>query len=109
MKKVSAYQCDFCPKASTKAGAMALHERKCKQNPNNHHKCFDFCRHLQKIYKGHNRSGFICLAQDIEMYSYKAEHSSIDIKGLTRMPLECKFYAYMTNEQENERFGGYQY
>lgn len=104
MKKVSAYQCDFCPKASTKAGAMAIHEKKCKHNPNNKHKCFDYCAQLEKVYMGHNRTGFQCKVTGDMMYSFHAENSSINITGLKRMPLQCEHHKYMSDEIVEQYF-----
>ena len=105
MKTITkAYQCDFCSKASASAGAMAQHERKCKFNPNNKHKCLDYCSNLEKIYLGYNRTGFRCKATGEMMYSFKAEYSSINIKGLVRMPLECKHHKYMSFNEQEKRF-----
>lgn len=96
MQKVQTYKCDYCPKASTSASAMSQHERKCKHNPNNKHKCFDYCKHLDRVAGMKNRVDFMCMLNKELMYSYKAEKSSIKIEGLKRMPLQCDKHEYNT-------------
>ncbi len=106
MKKVQAYKCDHCSKSSTSPGAMFQHERKCRSNPNNKHKCFDYCRHLKREYAatGQERLDFVCQKTGKLMYSYKAEYRGFKLDGLERMPLNCTFYEFMTIDEENERF-----
>ena len=97
------YRCDYCNRAIISAGSMKLHERMCKKNPKNMHKCFQYCSNLGKhhIQEFDNEIGkivFFCDAKKIEMYSYKLERfksKAIRIKGLTRMPLECDKYSCM--------------
>ena len=104
MKKIQAYQCAYCPKASTSAGAMAQHEAKCKRNPNNLHKCFDYCTHLERVCIGYHKWGFRCEATGIMMYSFHAEKSSINLTGLQRMPLKCAHHKYMSDDEQAKRF-----
>jgi hypothetical protein len=103
------YRCDYCNRAIISAGSMKLHERMCKKNPKNMHKCFQYCSNLSKDYiqtfdeeiGGMCNTGevtFFCDAKEIEMYSYKLERfksKSERMKGLTRMPLECDKYSCM--------------
>jgi hypothetical protein len=103
------YRCDFCNRAIINAGSMKLHERMCKNNPKNMHKCFQYCSHLAKIFLtaydeevgGMYNTGevtFRCELKDIEMYSYKLERFKLKaerMEGLIRMPLECDKYSCM--------------
>jgi len=87
-------------------GAMSRHEKYCKENPNNKHKCFDFCKHLkwEKHYAyddygnqcGH--TDMICEKRDVYMYSFKFEKNThkpaTALNGLERMPLECDLYEW---------------
>lgn len=45
MKEQKGYKCDFCSKMSSNAGAMAIHEHRCKKNPINIPMC-DNCQWL---------------------------------------------------------------
>jgi hypothetical protein len=108
VKKV--YYCEFCNKHSLSAGSLSRHEKYCKNNPANAHKCFEFCRHLHRTKEPfHNGGGeivgsrkyFECLVTGIQLYSFHLEkrsslhpYSNIT-KGLTRMPLECDKYKEM--------------
>ena len=97
------YICEHCKRRMLSAGAMSLHERQCKDNPNNQHKCFQWCKHLVKTtgqieYDNTNlNTVFTCkLRPELgQLYSYKLErfacHSEI-IKSMKRMPLECDKY-----------------
>jgi hypothetical protein len=77
------------------------HEKYCKKNPLNNHRCFQRCQHLIKdsdyLEDGNgNRYGtctiFTCDITGKDMYSYKAEKSLyIECDG-ERMPLECEHY-----------------
>ena len=103
------YRCDFCNKAMVSAGVMGRHERMCKKNPNNKHKCFQYCKHLLReeieiknkfeedkffdISRG--ACTFRCKITGIEMHSYKLERYKMNAsrcKKLIRMPLECESY-----------------
>ena len=103
------YRCDHCNKAMVSAGFMKLHERMCKENPNNQHKCFQYCEHLVRDQyditddEGHKCGSsevtFTCAKKsDIELFSYKLERyksNELRRKGMTRMPLECDLYETM--------------
>lgn len=94
ISKEIVYRCEYCNRAMFNKGAMKLHERMCKKNPENKHKCFQYCRHLQKE-EGINGFYFYCDKVNKELYSYKLErfkHKADRLKGLTRMPLECEYY-----------------
>lgn len=103
MKKVTAYKCDHCSKASTSASAMSQHEKKCYYNPNNRHKCFDYCKHLERVAGMKNRIDFRCKVTEELMYSYKAEKTSIKTEGMKRMPLQCEQFEYMSWDLLGER------
>ena len=99
------YRCDHCNKAMVGAGLMKLHERMCKENPNNQHKCFQYCKHLIKDSEDNGQYGeglyttFTCAKRpDINLFSYKLERykaNELRCKGMTRMPLECDLYETM--------------
>lgn len=93
------YKCDFCGKRQFRQCDMTMHERWCKENPKNNHKCFQFCRHLIKTseeYDGENfvghRTIFTCELTKQGMFSYIAERKRLPVineKDSIRMPLEC--------------------
>jgi hypothetical protein len=99
------YQCDHCGRKMFNKGAMSWHEKWCKENPNNKHKCFDFCIYLEmnKIYNkdeyGNNifvRTDMLCKRRKTFMYSFKLEKNRTRpveaFNGLERMPLECELF-----------------
>lgn len=102
------YKCDHCTKKMFGAGVMSRHERFCKSNPNNDHKCFQRCDFLEKrtetVFSNdpdepeadHFVTHFTCLKTSKKLYSYKFEKSKgfkpIYLQGLERMPLECDLY-----------------
>lgn len=91
------YECDHCGRRMLSAGAMSYHEKWCKKNPHNRHKCFALCVYLKKTMNMHTRKiEFQCLRTGHEMYSYKFEKSAgfkpAYTVGLIRMPLSCRFY-----------------
>lgn len=94
MKKVQAYKCDHCPKTSTNPSALSQHERRCRFNPNNKHKCFEYCIYLNlEINTDTMSKYFLCTLKNKEMYSYKAEYRGMNhLLPATRMPLECEQY-----------------
>lgn len=84
-------------------GAMTLHERMCKENPKNKHKCFQYCKYLygeRDSYDGEfhfSCENIKCGMYEKNLHSYKLEreyHGKKRIKenGLIRMPLECEHY-----------------
>lgn len=103
------YSCDHCQKTMLSAGAMSRHEKGCNQNPNNWHKCFDYCIHLKKETEvvEHDEeplriTHFTCDLTNQKMYSYKFEKSGgfkpAYINGLIRMPLECQYFIPKNDE-----------
>lgn len=91
------YQCDFCGKKSAWKHVITNHEKTCKASPNNKHKCFQYCEHLEK--SGDREEGtvtFECVISGESMYSYKLEKNQNQnkerISKLKRMPLECSNY-----------------
>jgi hypothetical protein len=103
------YRCDFCNKAMVRVGLMKLHERMCKKNPNNQHKCFLYCKYLERDQEpirddegnkaGWNEASFTCAKMpDVELFSYKLERyecNRLRCEQRTRMPLECDLYETM--------------
>src|SRR5574344_1975528 len=102
------YRCDFCNKALIRKGFMALHERMCKHNPKNKHKCFEYCTHLIKDRdECSGEVNFTCNVTMKSLYSYKLERFSrklerVQKEDLERMPLECEFYEL---DSEHETYG----
>jgi hypothetical protein len=116
------YQCDHCKKKMRSKGAMSQHEMYCKENPNNKHICFEWCKHLTKEVKENYSepdyygpgeliervTHFTCQKTGKKMYSYLLE-KKISFKqefiiGLIRMPLDCNQYEVM----EQNEYGQYQ-
>ena len=102
------YRCEHCNKPMFGKGAMSRHEKYCSKNPNNTHKCFEFCKHLEwnKHYEyddygnqiGH--TDMLCNKRNVKMYSYKFEKNIFKpenaLDGLERMPLKCKYFEFDT-------------
>lgn len=93
---------------------MTLHERMCKKNPKNRHKCFQYCKHLVKDTEGssfcidedrvYGFSFHCALMSDKEMYSYKLERFEKNKKRcekMERMPLECDKYELDTDKHHD--------
>ena len=116
------YHCEHCKKHMLSAASMSRHEKYCRYNPLNKHKCFDLCRFLvskRQLKEGGDPSNpgsyirtFTCEKTGQKMYSYLAIKkmtsylgNPIKIAGLVRMPLSCNDYQYMTEAQYDERFG----
>jgi len=112
------YECEYCGKKQFRKGDMTKHEKWCKKNPNNNHKCFQYCKHLIKEdeeYSGSdfvgNRTIFKCALTEQKMFSYIAEKRKLPIineSGNIRMPLECDKYedknpVYDINNYSEER------
>ena len=72
------YRCEHCNRAMLGASAMSRHEKYCKENPHNQHKCFDFCKHLKMTRNysydecGNQRGGteMLCEKRNVKMYSF---------------------------------------
>jgi len=105
------FECEHCGKKMLSAGAMGYHEKWCKKNPHNKHKCFALCRHLKRTLNMNTRKiEFQCLASGRFMYSYHLEKKNkYQFKKLpcdaTRMPLQCDKFDEMTLDEQCERFG----
>jgi hypothetical protein len=111
MKKTSEtiFRCDFCNKPMFGKGAMSRHEKFCKSNPHNAHKCFEFCKHLKMTQEyehddyGNKTGGteMLCIKRNVQMYSFKFEKNTRKpinaLDGLERMPLECDLFECMNN------------
>jgi hypothetical protein len=109
------YHCEFCKKHSLSGSATSRHEKYCRSNPHNKHRCFAMCVHLIKERKyigfSHVETIFTCAITKEKMYSYLAEKKQTSYfthpnmtKGLIRMPLECDLYKEMSFEEQTERF-----
>ena len=105
------YRCAYCNKAMLSKGAMTLHERMCKKNPKNQHKCFKYCKWLIK--NKNVEDGFSefdctnpnCGYYNKGLYSYKLERNStfkdrVKEDNLIRMPLMCKHYEIESGHDE---------
>ena len=97
------YKCEHCKKVMFRKCDMSRHEKWCKKKPENQHKCFEYCIHLNReretIDDGYTpyefsstRRVFTCGVTGQKMYSSIAERRGIVPEGATRMPLECKDY-----------------
>ena len=105
------YRCGYCNKPMFGKGAMVRHEKWCKENPNNKHKCFDFCQHLKREHRVIEVNGepyrvtdMTCTKLNKQMYSYKLEKTANcpPLNNMERMPLECKDHNYMESYLGNE-------
>lgn len=113
IQQETVFRCDFCNKHMFGKGAMSRHEKYCKNNPNNAHKCFEFCKHLEKTTEyeyddyGNQCGGttMLCLKRNVKMYSFKYEKNTrkpVDaLNGLERMPLECDLHEYKDDYVED--------
>lgn len=107
------YKCEFCKKHYLHKHHATKHELKCRFNPNNRHKCFEYCVHLEKeknpIYTGGDseyikgyETNFFCKKYQKSLHSYKAEHSNNRylkevVEETERMPLTCVGYCDIHN------------
>lgn len=83
----------------TETTGTPRHERFCSKNPENQHKCFEFCLHLIRernvIECDHVETTFICRKTGRDMYSYIAERRGLVGKmpeTTIRMPIFCPHY-----------------
>jgi hypothetical protein len=116
MKKVikPVYYCEHCKRHMLSASSMSVHERFCKKAPNNTHKCFDWCVNLQRGRKINHGNfnievDFVCAVSGLSMYSFKLERriqlgDRREIGDMVRMPLECKDFQRMTDNDIDNRF-----
>lgn len=89
------YTCDHCQRKMFRKGSMTVHERRCKNNPNNQHACLKWCKHLVKTYdwKSGTHSFYCSIRPELgEMRTYKKDWQVLGYNRLTRMPLECDKY-----------------
>lgn len=94
------YRCEYCRKHRLSAQAARNHERSCRNNPNNKHRCFG-CQNLVVTAgtapDGRSCKQFTCQAFERRLYSYVAEKRHLlypHILGADamRMPLKCPAY-----------------
>lgn len=98
LENITRYRCEHCNKEYKVKHATEWHEQHCRLNPNNKHKCFEFCSLLERtseqIDEVTHSIIFRCNATGKEMYSYIAERKKL-VKyhpDAERMPLECDKY-----------------
>jgi hypothetical protein len=117
IKKV--YYCEYCKIHRLSASTISRHEKYCKSNPKNAHKCFEFCRYLEKTQSTRftedgepysRNTSFKCLKNNTQMYSFHLEkiaslypYNNIT-KGLIRMPLECDKFEIMDIDEDNGQY-----
>lgn len=103
------FECEFCGKRMLNKGSMTLHERMCRKNPNNKHKCFQYCRWLNMTYEEGLRVFYCgnvnCFLSEENLYSYKLERNyigrmQIERQKLIRMPLQCDCYEIEESHDE---------
>ena len=92
-KVITAYFCEHCNKLYQRKNACVKHEKYCRKNPANMHKCWS-CDHLEYTKAEYDEYGvtpasFFCKKRDVEMWSYIAERRNIQHEAEERMPLEC--------------------
>lgn len=102
VENVTIYQCEHCGKKQYRKSDMSFHEKWCKKNPNNDHKCFQHCVHLIKgreeidseMEWPTTRCTFQCNVTKKFMFSAIAERRKIVplLENVERMPLQCPFY-----------------
>ena len=87
------YTCEFCGRYY-KTKYCSIHEKYCRLNPKNKHRCFDICKHLE-IDNEDGMKHFWCSKKELFLYSYKAEKiKHQDLENCTRMPLECDEFSF---------------
>ena len=99
-QQMTVYICEHCKRKMFNKGAMTLHERRCKENPNNKHQCFKYCKFLQKGVNEDGETTFECIKVDSgffgsDLYSYKLERLKANASrmvGKFGMPLQCDVY-----------------
>lgn len=111
MKKIQTtiYQCEYCGRKMFGAGAMGRHEKLCRMNPKNAHKCYEFCKNLMREEittpvssdpeDGRiSKTIFYCSKNPSQLlYSYKMEirFPQYITPDMIRMPMECDLYEEM--------------
>lgn len=115
---VKIYRCEYCRKYGISASSISRHEKYCGNNPNNKHKCFDFCTFLKKenqTFRYHNEVVFTCEKKCKNLFSYKLEklaslntgnssYFGTQINEMERMPLECEHFKPMSYIELEDRF-----
>ena len=89
MQEVKAFKCDYCGKLYRNK-LVLRHEKFCKNNPNNNHRCLFPCKYLE-VSREEGIKTFFCNKKEISMYTYKAESRKLEcITRTYRMPLQCE-------------------
>jgi len=90
MEKTQAFMCKFCGKLYKRN--YLHHEKYCKENPKNKHRCLFPCTYLQ-VFREEGIKNFHCSVKDIDMHTYKAESRGLEvIKRTEKMPNECELF-----------------
>jgi hypothetical protein len=100
------YICEFCGKYYVRKHHAEWHEKHCRLNPDNDHKCYHECRHLHKERECDGSTTITCRKKNLTMYGYAAERRRLlDVIGDAdmRMPLQCDDYENDA-ETDFERF-----
>ena len=116
--ETTVYQCDYCGKKQYRKCDMTKHEKWCKKNPKNDHKCFQYCVHLVRDREDcydegespKTRRTFTCSLLNKKMYSYIAERRDIvrNLYDCERMPLQCDSYKDRMDIYEIDDFKNYE-
>ena len=89
------WRCEFCKKHYLSERACVKHEPYCSKKPENDHKCYHDCSHLDRGVDD-GQTYFHCKKKCLDMYGYGAERSDYlrehVIGDLERMPIECEDY-----------------
>lgn len=108
LENQTVYKCEHCSKFYLHNRWIERHEKFCHKNPNNQHKCFQFCKHLEKLTHdvqdgagdstGRTYTEFRCNKLNKYLYSFKAEKHTNPflmerLDDCERMPLECADYS----------------
>jgi hypothetical protein len=59
LENKTVFKCSYCSKVSLSAGAIAIHEKYCRKNPNYNPPCL-FCKHLERIKEERPSNHFDC-------------------------------------------------
>jgi len=102
-KTIPIHFCDYCRKYYIRKHACEKHEKYCRLNPTNNHKCFTGCYYLERYKKEGHITVFNCKKKNQLMYSYIAErinHQHLYDDEFIRMPLKCKDHTYFIPDSE---------
>jgi len=97
------------------AGFLSRHESMCKKNPKNKHKCFQYCKFMEKhveytdTYISDGDEGistkettFTCTKLNKMLRSYKSNRNTVTRERyghLELMPTKCEFYSVVEGKE----------